>query len=261
MAYCVAEIFLPLKIMTSPGDFSRKKRQLGRLPENTSVLRWPVGYFELRIESQYTWKIPKLSLEIRNSNNYRRLPKCSPFPVFSSFQFPHFGLLFFFAVWSGFFAVSKLANTCKMTKHQKLFGGRKKLSQAIIPEQVIILHTLEDIYHSDSDCYYHVKPWNTDQMHDALCSPGGWKPYFFCRFSMFSANFLWIFPQKKTPIFRRSCEHFRLLGQVVEATKGLNAADDFWVFNQHKMGNFVVRTGSWSSNFAQVISTCLIVHW
>ena len=54
------------------------------------------------------------------------------FQFFSPFQFPHFGLLIFFAlssgffaVSSGFFAVSKPANICNMRNMQNLFGGRK----------------------------------------------------------------------------------------------------------------------------------------
>ena len=73
------------------------------------------------------------------------------FQFFSPFQFPHFGLLFFFAASSGFFAVSlgffavsKPANICNMRKVQNLFGGRKK-PPAIIPEKAIIWHTLEDV--------------------------------------------------------------------------------------------------------------------
>ena len=58
------------------------------------------------------------------------------FQFFSPFQFPHFGSLIFFAVPSGFFAVSlgifavaKPANVCNMRKMQNLFGGRKTCRQ------------------------------------------------------------------------------------------------------------------------------------
>ena len=93
----------------------------------------------------YTWIIDLCKIIARNpkhGNNYRRLSKFSPFPFFSPFQFPHFGLLIFvrrfvgfFRRFIGYFCRFKTAFICKMTKMQKLFGCRKKCRQQEIQKK------------------------------------------------------------------------------------------------------------------------------
>ena len=93
----------------------------------------------------------KLSLEIRNSNNYRRMLKFSSFPVFFAVSVCTFWALDFFRHFVGFFRRFvgvfrrfKIGKHMLMTKNAKIVWQQKKVPPAIIPEKAIILHTLED---------------------------------------------------------------------------------------------------------------------
>ena len=85
----------------------------------------------------------KLSLEIRNSNNYRRLSKFSLFPVFfRRFSFHILGSWFFSPFRRVFSPVrwvfspfQKPANVCNMRKMQNLFRGRKTCRQQYFPKR------------------------------------------------------------------------------------------------------------------------------
>ena len=106
------------------------------------------------LQSHNTWIIhhfARLSLEIRNNNNYRRLPKFSLFPVFFAVSVSTFwaldffrGFVGFFRRFVGFFRRFKTGKHMQHEKHAKSVRRQKKMPPAIIPEKAIILHTLED---------------------------------------------------------------------------------------------------------------------
>lgn len=64
------------------------------------------------------------------ANNYRRWPKFSPFPVFFDVSGSAFWALDFFRRFVGYFSpFQNRQHTCKMTRMQKLFGGRRTCRQ------------------------------------------------------------------------------------------------------------------------------------
>lgn len=102
--------------------------------------------------------IPKLSLEIRNSNTYRRLPTFLPFLfIFSLLSFHILGFWFFFRRFVRFLHRFKTSKHMQNEKKQNRFGGRKT-QPTIILEKAVMLHALEHagIFRWFENCVWNV---------------------------------------------------------------------------------------------------------